>query len=248
MSNKSIIELVEHPHAWELYQSRRDEAIVTGQQLTENPWWFRNIESNQLYHNLYGCIGWPSEVSDKDEGMSGYIAIVGIVRPNESLEHYNPLNANFQLLAEGQSKDVGTLLTMAVGMREKYGFGIQPELLHTWYGDPDRFLTTLALRNEHLIRQGGDRNAVLVTPPVDMYETAVFDNYIRSLKSCLMPSNLRFYFGNCDILKNQLREFRRDSPAVMAAGGLVHSLLTTCTWMSQVGDNIFTVEGEERYG
>ena len=243
---KSIIRLITHEHAWELYQSRRDEAIVIGQQLTENPWWFENIETKQLYHLLFGCIGYPSEVSDKDEGMPGYIAIVGIVRPNESLEHYNPLNANFQLLAENQSKDVGTLLTMAVEMREKYGFGIQPELLHVWYGDPDRFLTTLALRNEDLIRQGGDKNAILITPPVDMYETAVFDNYIRSLKSCLLPDKLRFYFGNCDILKNNLREFRKNNPAVFAIGGLVHSLLTNCTWMSDVNSNIFTVDEDEK--
>lgn len=242
---KSIIKLITHPHAWELYQSRRDEAIITGQPLTENPYWLENIETGQLYHDIYGCIGWPSEISDKDEGMPGYIAIVGVVRPNESLEHYNPLNANFQLLAENQSKDVGTLLMMAVEMREKYGFGIQSELLHVWYGDPDRFLTTLALRNENLIRQGGDKNAVLITPPVDMYEPKSFDNYVRSLKSCLLPASLRFYFSGCDILKNCLREFRRDSPAVLAAGGLVHSLLTNCTWMGTVGNNIFTVDEDE---
>jgi hypothetical protein len=244
---KSIIKLITHPEPYQTWQARIDEANITNQPFVEKPYWLLNIETGQLYHDIYGCIGYPSEVSDKDEGMPGYIAIVGIVRPNESLEHYNPLNANFQLLAENQSKDVGTLLTMAVEMREKYGFGIQPDLLHTWYGDPDRFLTTLALRNEDLIRQGGDKNAVLVTPPVDMYETAVFDNYVRSLKSCLLPSNLRFYFGGCDILKNHLREFRKDNPAVFAIGGLVHSLLTNVTWMSTVGDNMFNVEDEEQY-
>lgn len=246
---KSIIKLITHPHAWELYQSRRDEAIVTGQPLTENPYWLENIETGQLYHDIYGCIGWPSEVSDKDEGMPGYIAIVGIVRPNESLEYYNPLNANFQLLAENQSKDVGMLLTMAVEMREKYGFKVQPELLKVFYGNPDRFITTVALYNEMLARKhGSENNAILITPTVDLYETTVFDQYVRSLKSCLMPDKLRFYFGGCNVLKNHLREFRKDNPAVFAVGGLVHSLLTNVTWMSTVGDNIFTVEDEEQYG
>jgi hypothetical protein len=245
---KSIIKLVTHPHAWELYQSRRDEAIVTGQPLTENPYWLENTETRQLYHSLYGCIAWPSEIKEGEDEQPGYIAVVGVVRPNKEMEHYNPIDAKFQLLAEAQSKDVGQLISQAVEMREKYGFKVQSELLRVWYGDTDRFLTTLALINERLILQGGDKNAVLITPPVDMYETAVFDNYLRSLKSCLRPDKLRFYFGGCDILKNHLWEFRKDNPAVFAIGGLVHSLLTNCTWMGTVGDNIFTVEDEEQYG
>jgi len=244
---KSIIKLVTHKHAWELYQARRDEAICTGQPMYENPYWFENTETGQLYHNLYGCIGYPTEVSDKDEGQPGYVAIVGVVRPSKSLEHYNPLDANFQLLAEAQSKDVGTLISSVVELREKYGFGVQPELLKVFYGDPDRFLTTLALINERLISEGGDNNAVLITPPVDMYSPAVFDNYVRSLKSCLLPGKVRFYFGHCEILKNTLREFRKDSPAVFAVGGMVHSLLTVCTWMNEVDSNIFTVAEEEKY-
>ena len=159
------------------------------------------------------------------------------------MEHYNPLNAVFQLLAEAESKDVGTLISRAVELRERYGFGVQPELLKVFFGDPERFLTTLALKNEDLIRQG--KESVLITPPVDFYESAVFDNYIRSLKSCLLPGSLRFYFGGNDILKNHLMEFRRDNPAVFAIGGLVHSLLTRCTWMSEAGDNVFAVEGED---
>lgn len=244
MNNKSIVRLVTHPHPWETYQARVDEAIVTGQPYAENSWWFENTETGRLYHNLYGCVGWPSEVQDKDEGQPGYVAIVGVIRPTKEMEYYNPINANFQLLAEAQSKDVGTLLDHCVQMREKYGFGVQPELLRTWYGDPDRFLTTLALRNEDLIRQGGDKNAVLITPPVDFYDTMVFDNYIRSLKSCLLPDKTRFYFGHCELLKNHLREFRRNNPAVMAVGGMVHSLLTVCIWMSEAGSNMFVVDEE----
>jgi len=239
---KSIIKLVTHPHPYETLQSRIDEAIVTGQPYAENAYWYEDTETGRLYHNLYGCIGWPTEVSDKDEGQPGYVGIVGVVRPTKEMEHYNPVNANFILLAEAQSKDVGTLIDKCVELRQKYGFGVQADLLRVWYGDPERFLTTLALRNEDLIRQGGDKNAVLVTPPVDLYDTMVFDNYIRSLKACLLPDKTRFYFGGNDILKNNLREFRRSNPAVMAVGGMVHSLLTVCTWMNEVDSNMFTVE------
>lgn len=243
--NKSIIKLIVHEHAWQLYHARRDEADITNQPLVEKPFWLENTETGQLYHDIYGCIGYPSEVTEKDEGMPGYIAIVGIVRPNDEIEHYNPINAKFQLLAEAQDKDVGTLLSKAVDLRERYGLGVQPDLLRVWYGDPDRFLTTLALRNEDLIRAGGDRNAVLITPPVDFYEPKGFDNYLRSLKSCIMPGGERFYFGGNLILKNHLKEFRRDNPAVFAIGGLVHSLLTVTSWCDEVGGNIFSIEEGE---
>jgi len=239
-----IIKLITHPYPFEVLQARIDEANITGQPLVERPYWFENTETNQLFHNLYGCIGWPTEISEKEIEQPGYVAIVGVVRPDTALDHYNPLNAKFQLLAEAEAKDVGTLLAKAVELREKYGFGIQPELLGVWFGDPERFITTLALRNEDLIRQGGDKNAILITPSVDMYDATVFDNYIRSLKSCLLPDKVRFFFGGCGILKNHLREFRKGCPAVFAVGGLVHSLLTHCSWMGETGENIFVAEGE----
>lgn len=249
MTNKPIIKHIVHPHAWQLHQSRKDEAICTGQSLTENPHWLQDIDTGRLFHAIYGCIGYPTEIQDKGEEMPGYIALVGIVRPDDSLQTYNPLDAKFLLLAEFQSKDVSTLFDKVIELREKYGYGTQPELLRVWYGDPDRFLTTLVLYNERLARNyGNENNAVLITPPVDMYEPKAFDNYVRSLKSCLMPENVRFYFGGLDILKNCLREFRRDSPAVFAIGGLVHSLLTTCTWMSETGNNMFAINEDESYG
>jgi len=240
-----IIKLVTHPHPLETLQARTDEAIVTGRPLVEFPYWFENTETGQLYHAIYGCIGWPAEISESDEEQPGYIAIIGVVRPTKTLEHYNPIDANFQLLAEDQSKDVSVLISKAVELRETYGFGVQPDLLRVWYGDPDRFLTTLALRNERLIMEGGEKHAVLISPAVDMYQKAVFDNYLRSLKSCLLKENLRFYFGGNDILKNSLMEFRRGNPAVFAAGGMVHTLLNNTTWLGNVEDGIFSVEGEE---
>lgn len=242
---KSIIKMVTHPHPLETLQARKDHAKVTNQPMFELPYWFENTETGQVYHDLYGCIGWPTEISERETEQSGYIAIMGVVRPNKSMAHYNPLYANFQLLAEGEAKDVGTLLTMAVEMREKHGFGLHPELLSAWFGDPERFITTLALKNEELIRQGGDKNAILITPPIDLSDPSVFDNYIRSLKSCLLRGKERLYFGKNEIVKNHLREFRKSNPAVMAVGGLVHSLLTHCSWMGETGENVFTVEEEE---
>jgi len=241
---KSKIRLVTHEFPFEVLMARQDEAIVTQQPLVENPYWFEDIATGRAYHSIYGCLGWPSEVQDKNSGMPGYIGVVGVARPNKDLEHYNPVDAKFLLLDEFQSKDIGTLLDKCVELRELYGFGIQPELFRVFYGDPERFQTTVALFNEKLARTyGHENNALLITPPVDMYITKIFDQYLRSLKACLLPGKLRLYFvGENEILKNDLREFLRDTPSVFAIGGLVHSLLTHCSWMSDAKSNAFSVE------
>ena len=242
---KSIIKHITHPYPDALLQARIDHAHITGTELVERPWWYEDIESGKLYHDIFGCIGWPSEVSDKDTGLPGYIGIVGIVRPLElAIEtHYNPQDAVFRLMAEGESDDVPTLLDMVLEMRQLYGFGVQPNLLTGWFGDPERFITTLALKNERLIVHGEDK-AILIAPPDDFYTPNIFDNYVRSIRSCMIPGKIRFYFGTGhEIFKNRLREFKRDDPAVLSMGGLIHSLLNRVMWMDRVkGSTIFNVE------
>ena len=242
---KSVIKHVSHPYAPELWQARMDQAHITNQPMVERPWWYEDTSGN-TWHDLYACIGWPSEVSDKDTGMPGYAAIVGIERPKQlDMEtHYNPVDARFFMLAETQSKDVPTLIDQCVAMREVFGFGSQPSLLQVWFGDPDRFLTTLALKNEWLIKQGGDNNALLVTPPDDYYTPMIFDNYVRSLQSCLIKDKERLFLRSCEIIRSRINEFFRDDPAILAIGGLIHSSLSRCMWMSQTeqGAGCFTVE------
>ena len=89
---------------------------------------------------------------------------------------------------------------------------------------------------------GKERDAILIRPPIDFGSLKTFDNYVRSLQSVIVPGKVRFYFGGCDILRNKLREFKRDCPAVMAIGGLIHSLLFETSWMDSTQSNIFTVE------
>jgi len=150
-------------------------------------------------------------------------------------------------LAEAQSADILTLLDSCLEMREKYGYGCQPDLLRVWLGDAERFLTSLALYNERLLRKYNNGNhALLVSPPDDFYTPSVFDQYVRSLRASLLPGKIRFYFGGNDILRNRLREFRSDDPAVMAIGGLVHSLLNRCMWMKQSEKTMFTVNEDSR--
>jgi hypothetical protein len=230
---------ITHPQAWELMQARIDESIVTGQPLVERPFWYDNLETGQMYYDLYGCVGWPTEVSDTDSGMPGYAGVVGVVKPKSA----QPIQAAaFQLLTEAESEDVPELVDHMIRIRAEYGFGVHPGLMQAWFGDPERYITTLALMNERLIAAGGDRAAILIIPPDDFYEPKAFDNYVRSLRSSIMPSRVRFYFGGNDILKNKLREFKRDCPAVTAVGGLVHSLFGRTMWMDQSRESAFVLE------
>lgn len=238
--HQSKIIKASHPEALAVLRSWQDEAIVTGQPYVERPHWYENTETRQLYHDIYGCIGWPSEVSDKDTGMPGYVAVVGIVK---SKSEGRPVkDASFQLLAEYEHKDVPSLLEAVLQLRDEYGFQVNPGLLQTWLGDPDRFITILALLNERLMINRGSRDAILVSPPNDYYTPNAFDHYVRSFRSTIMPDRQRFYFGKNDILKNRLKEFKKNDPAVYAIGGLVHTLLSQCMWMDFTRENMFVVE------
>ena len=241
----SKIELITHPFALDLLRSRIDYSIVTDSELVERPYWFKNKETGQEYYDLYACLGWPSEVTDSSDGLPGYAAIVGVVRPaGESIETSDPTDANFQLLAEAESKDVPVLLRKCVELREEWGFGVQKNLLTFFFGDAERFAIPLALMNEDLIEESGDTNAILVTPFDEMYAQKIFDSYVRALRSTLLEESRRFFFGFNDILRNRLREFNRDDPAVFAAGGLIFSLLNRVRWMDSRQETAFTVDNE----
>lgn len=233
-----VIKHISHPYAPELYQARLDHAIVTGQQLIERPWWYEDSDLGYQYHDLFACIGWPTEVTEQRPELPGYAAIVAVIRPKnlDAETHYEPKDARFILLAEVEEEDVPTLLDKCLEMRQRYGYGIQPDLLKVWYGDPDRFLTTLAVYNERL----GDKKAILIAPPEDFYVPKIFDNYVRSLRASIKAK--RFYFGGHDTIKNRILSFTRDDPAVLAVGGLVHTLLGAVMWMDQRRDNAFVVE------
>lgn len=237
------IRKITNPIAWETLQARMDHAAITGQPMIERPFWYENTATGQLYYDLYGCIGWPTEVSDKDMGMPGYVAVVGVVKPKAEGKPIQ--DAALQLLAEMESRDIATLLNGVMSCREEYGFRVHPGLMQGFFGDPERFITALALLNERLIAKGGERESILIIPPDDFYVQHSFDHYVRSLRSVVSQEHVRFYFGGCEILKNHLREFKRDNPAVFAVGGLVHSLLSRTMWMDAHSREVaFCVEGE----
>jgi hypothetical protein len=228
-----IIKKITHPEAYALRQARIDHAVVTGKPMVERPFYYENIENGEQYHDLYGCIAWPTEVTEKDIGRPGYVGIIAVLKTTKPIEQ-----SGFLLMAEAESKDVATLLTHAINFREKYGYGEHPTLLSSWWGDPERFITTIALFNAHI-----PSKEIVVSPPVDFYEPKAFDNYSHSLRSVITPGRVRFGFGNNTILMNRLQGlFKRDDPAVLAVGGLIHTLLLSCEWMDQHQSNMFVLE------
>lgn len=220
-------------------QAWQDEANITGQTYAEKPFWYLNEETGQTYHDIFGCVGWPSEFSDKSEGAPGYVGVVGVVKMRG--EGRDIKKAPFQLLAELESRDVQTMVEGILELRRDYGFGTSPGLMQTFWGDPDRFIAQLALINEGLTRIKGEKAAILVTPPLDFYEEKVFDSYVRSFRSVLVPDRVRFYFGKNEILKSRLGEFKGGDPAVFAVGGLVHTLLGGPIWMHHMRETMFVI-------
>lgn len=235
--NKSIIKLISHPHAIETMQSRREYAHITGQEIVENAYWFENTETGQTYYKLFACIGYPPEISDKSHQEVGYVGIIGIIKK----EGIDPRDAYFQLLDERVSTDVAILYNYCLDLREKYGYYSHPELLKSWYGDAERFQTTLALKNKRL----KETESLSVTPPDDFYLPKIFDQYVRSLGSCIIGQPPRLYFGKNRLLKNKLKEFQYNDPCVIAAGGLVHTLLSRSMWMGNSEKSVFSVGEDE---
>ena len=235
----SKIKKVTHPHAWELYQPRIDESIVTGQPLVERPFWYEHTDTGQAYHDIYGCVGWPTEDTDATKGMPGYAAVIAVVKSDRPIQ-----KSWFRLMGEGESEHVHVLFSHMLRLREEYGFGIHPGLMQTFFGDPDKHITRLALLNEELTAKHGERGAILITPPDEFYDPDAFDNYKRSFETAILSEPSRFAFGGNSILKAKHRQYRVNDPAIFAIGGLVHSLLNRTMWMDQTRQNAFTVEEE----
>ena len=239
---KPILKLITHPEPWQTYRARQDEAKVTGQPFVEKPWWYENTETGQLYYELYACIGWPTPVTNQGLGLPGYAAIIGVVRPSETIEHTSPVDANFQLIEESESRDVNSLIEKCVVLRRKYGYS------GSFTGNPEKFVTTIALKNEALRRKDiTKKDVITISPPLDFYDTNNFEIYVRALRSCIQADSTRLYFGGNPILKTRIQEFTVDDPAVMAVGGIVHTLLNNVLWMDSSTSNVFTVDDRKIY-
>lgn len=234
------IKKITHPEAFALRQARLDQALITGQPYVERPHHYEHIESGRQYYELFGCLGWPNIITNKNSGPNkpGYIAVVGILKGIKP-----PEEAPFRIMEEFESHNIITLFTTMLKMREEWGFGLYPGLLQSWFGNSKRFIRELALFNEGLRKKlGKDNQDILITPPDDFDDPKMFDLYVRTISQAVDQENQRLYYGGNTVLKNRVREFQDQDPVIIGMGGLIHSLSSRMMWMDQTRQSVFTIK------
>ncbi len=246
---KSVIERVrdkEHPK-----YSDEHIAMVTGRRFIPPGHYFRNRKTGQEYGGIVGAIGWPGR-------RPGYGLVLGVRREGQDSR------PTFECLAEVEAKSPLKLLHACAGMRDRWGFHESPDILRSWFAEPDRFLSIWTGHNVRLLKKASGRGLHLA-PPFDIERPDAFSIYLSQALTCLEPNKegrKRLIIGECSILRNQLQavpqpeeEKRRltteDFPAVFAIGAAVHSLLTLKPWMVRTETVrqrlVSTIREEERF-
>jgi len=211
-------------------QARRDFAIVKKTRLYDPPYWFQDTESGKEFKGLYGCIGWPGHVKDINDQPPGYAAVIGIQKEDEK----------FRILDECDSFSPEQLIEKCLIMRQRWGFKLHPALFEVFVGDHLRFELVVAQFNSKMIADSkSDSDAFMVSPPDDFENPKRFDLYFRRLQYVTSPDNKRLIIGNASFLRNQLAAFKRDNPAVLAIGGLIHTLLGRTPWKVSTEESVF---------
>lgn len=234
-----MIQVIQEKHPTETMQARRDFAHVTKEPVVELPYWFKDTDTGKEYYNLYAGLGWPQKVTEKGDQLPGYAGIIAVVKGSK-----DAIDAPFQVVAEIQEPSVDILITECVKLRKKWGFGVHPQLLDIFIGDHTQFDTVVAGYNTVLAEAGRpDREAFIVSPADDFDSPQAFDLAVRRLQSVLMvKQGKRLYLGDSEIIKNRILSFRRDDPAILALGGLVHTLLMRTPWMEQSVPSVFQLD------
>jgi hypothetical protein len=236
-----MIEFCQEKYPIETMMARRDFAHVTKTRVVEPPYWFRDTATGLEYHGIYGAIGWPQRLSERGDERSGYGVVVGV----RKIKGQDPGDARFDVLEEIQelSGSEGLLIKSCVEMRSRWGYGVHESILPVFYGDHRPFELVVADFNTRIAEtMNNDRHAFIVTPPDDYDNAKAFDVFMGRLASVLAEKSKRLYLGNHDVIKNRIQAFKRDDPAIMALGGLVHVLLLRQSWMEQSTESVWQME------
>ena len=231
---RSILKLCQEKEPQAIMMARRDFAKVTGQEVVENPYWFKNMETGEFYYSIYGCIGWPERVEGHFSKVKGYAAILAILKRSDR----KPEAAVFKVVDEIEDKGVENLIMKCFKLREKWGFGLHPDLLPVWFGDHLQRELIVAKMNTKLVEKGKDDQAFIVSPPNDFEYPNAFDNYMDQLRTVL-GSEKRLYLGNSNVIKKRLESFSRNDPVITAVGGLIYTLLMRQPWLEQATPSVF---------
>jgi len=228
-------------------QARRDWGIVTGKKNSPKSVYYRNKQTGAEYYHIAGAIGWPGD------NVPGYVLIVAV----EKTENPGP---SFFVLEEVEDHNVTRLLLKCVGLRERYGYWEDSEILRHFVGDDTRYEPiTLAVCSELQKKDGsGEGHGLWIYKPDDFDQADYFEIYVRQIRECLTPDSTgkkRLQIGNCNTLRNHLQNFSSDSikilntkrkvkdyPAVFALGSLIHTLLERKRWLSGSGGEAFNLD------
>jgi len=233
-----MITYIQEKNPAAVMMARRDFAKITKVKIIEPPYWFIDDQSGLSYRNMYAGIGWPQQMSDRDDQRSGYACIVAVIKDDLPVE-----DSRLLVLDEVEDQSIEILLKRAIEMRQRWGFGLRKSLLRVFLGDFRQFELVVAEYNGRQIEiDNNDRNVMIVSPPDDYDNTQFFDICMRRMQSVLSEDSKRLSLGNNEIVRNRILAFKRGDPAIAALGGLIHSLLIRQPWLELTVPSVFDID------
>jgi hypothetical protein len=181
--------------------------------------------------------GWPELPGSHGNPLPGFAVIVGVSAKGNSDPTFHALQG-----IEDPYDDIRTLLSECVKVRENYGASFSFETLCHWYGDPDRFQSELVEINRKLDKREKAGTGIYIQSPFSYLEQPADFDFARLIKSLLTPQGKRLYLGKCARVKAHIQNATGVSPAIVALGSVIHTLLQTRPWEVPVGGNAFNLE------
>jgi hypothetical protein len=202
-------------------------ARITGIQYIPKKIYYRNIETGEAYYDLCGAIAFPAYQAP------GFAVIVAVEK-NASDD-----GPRFKVLDEIEDDNLEGLLQSCIQRRQRWGY---PDLLRTFYGDPERFHTFLCDFNKKFQKDHHPDKGIYLAPPSDFYLLNRSEIYLERIKSFLKPDKngwKRLILGSCNNLRTHLQNLPgdvslgkiEDFPAAAALGYAVHSTALLRPWM-----------------
>ncbi|RJQ56450.1 MAG: hypothetical protein C4530_14520 [Desulfobacteraceae bacterium] len=226
MPKKNIIEKV-FPKDESNHEIIKDMALVTGKKNVPPPFYYRNIENGAEYWTILAGIGWPGKIEERGADP-GFAVIVAVDKTDSD-------KPTFRLLAEVQRAGVEELMRDCIGLQQKYGHS--EGLLDYFLGDHEGYTSVYHRINEEIKRQGISPvfRGFYVNPPEDFDKPNAFDLYADSIRSVLGDEK-RLFLDEGDLIRAHLQNLKKDSPAILALGGVIHTLLCQKPWRKPVND------------
>jgi hypothetical protein len=229
MNNKCIIEKIQGSNPL----LNNHIAMQTREIHAPPTFYFRNIETGDLYSHIAAALAWPGK------GTPGFACIIAVEKSDD-------LHPKFHVLEEIQGTSVDALINNCRILRQKYRPEGYSDLLRVWWGDSERFYSFVTNLNTRSSKETNVQDQFFVTPPYDIDRSNHFEIYIRRIQSCLTPNEhgvKRLYLGSCNVLRNALQNMPSDaatmwsdddSPPIAALGYCVHSLLAYQSWKHNI--------------